>query len=96
MNWSGKKFDFSNACSRLDFSYRNLKRADAWFTAGVWTTTNKAVADLTFKQDMTDHCSTRKEAEIDSCLEVRTKYYNLVSNKEPMTGGLEETVFKIS
>lgn len=85
---SGSTYNFLKSCKRHDFGYRNLKRAESWYGRDVWRYHNKAVADTSFRRDMTNHCWARDESEISSCLEYRTKYYNVVSAVvSPSTNG---------
>jgi hypothetical protein len=49
---SGRSFDFTQACERHDFGYRNSKRLGFFPEA-------KAAIDRRFLEDMLDHCATR-------------------------------------
>lgn len=49
-------YNFSNACVRHDFGYRNLKRVEAQFGRDVWKYRNKANVDTIFGLDMNDRC----------------------------------------
>ena len=51
---SGLTFDFSDACRRHDFGYRNLKKMP-----GRWTTRARAEVDYRFKKDLRDSCVQR-------------------------------------
>lgn len=80
---SGTFYNFYKSCRRHDFGYRNAKRAESWYSRNVWSYHNKAVADTTFRRDMTDHCFSRATHEIDPCLDKRTTYYNVVAGLGP-------------
>jgi hypothetical protein len=49
-------YNFSDACLRHDFGYRNLKRIESTFRRDVWMRRNKASVDTQFKIDMDDRC----------------------------------------
>lgn len=49
---TGASFDFTNACLRHDFGYRNTKKQGRFGD-------RKAEIDRRFLQDMKDHCATR-------------------------------------
>jgi hypothetical protein len=92
---SGSTYNFLKSCKRHDFGYRNSKRAESWYGRDMWRWHNKAVADTSFHRDMTDHCFTRSESEVSSCLEYRTRYYNIVAGLDPSTTGSFKYVYQL-
>jgi hypothetical protein len=49
-------YNFSKACLRHDFGYRNLKRIENTFRQDTWRWRNKANVDTRFGLDMDDRC----------------------------------------
>ncbi len=77
---TGRSFDFSSACARHDFAYRNYKRAD---TAGaqrgqLWNSGTRHKIDLRFQQDMKTHCSRRSIVDRTACHVWAETFYRLV------------------
>jgi hypothetical protein len=66
---TGRSFDFTDACVRHDFAYRNYKRADAanQLRGRVWNSRTRHRIDMQFQRDMTNHCSQRKAADRPAC-----------------------------
>lgn len=93
---SGTNYNFLKSCKRHDFGYRNSKRAESWYGKNMWRLDNKAVADTSFKRDMTNHCMARSdESTIGMCLDWRTKYYNIVAGISPSTTGISKSKYTI-
>lgn len=76
----GRSFDFTAACTRHDFAYRNFKRADrdhprrgSW-----WNSTIRHRIDLKFLDDMHHHCSTRRTGERTTCRLWAEMYFRMV------------------
>ena len=55
----GRTFDFTNACRRHDFGYRNLKAIEAHFGVDSWNAASKSGVDQRFLSDMRNHCASR-------------------------------------
>lgn len=53
---SGRSFDFSDACRRHDFAYRNLGRIDG---GRRWTAAVRGRVDAVFRADMRTDCDPR-------------------------------------
>ena len=66
---TGRSFDFTAACARHDFAYRNFKHADAANArrGDIWNSRARHRIDLQFQRDMTNHCSQRKPADRPTC-----------------------------
>lgn len=65
---SGKSFDFTQACQRHDYGYRNSK------DLGVFKQDKKAIDDR-FLQDMKDHCATRASSQQGACYRWAYTFY---------------------
>jgi len=68
---SGASFDFTQACLRHDFGYRNYDRL------GLFDRRKDAVDDR-FLADMRDHCAGRPEADRDRCFAWARLFYEAV------------------
>jgi hypothetical protein len=77
---TGRSFDFTAACDRHDFAYRNYKRADVANSqrGRVWNSRTRHRIDLQFQRDMTSHCSQRKLGDRPTCLMWCEVFYRLV------------------
>jgi len=77
---TGRSFDFTAACTRHDFAYRNYKRADVANSkrGRVWTSRTRHRIDLQFQRDMIDHCARRGVTERPSCRIWAETFYRLV------------------
>jgi Prokaryotic phospholipase A2 len=64
----GESFDFTQACLRHDFGYRNYGRL------GLFDNRRKAV-DERFLADMRDHCATRLAWELVRCMAWARRFY---------------------
>lgn len=66
---TGRSFDFTPACTRHDFAYRNYKRADmAGAQRGQWWNSRmRQRIDHQFHQDMLDHCARRASTDRPTC-----------------------------
>jgi hypothetical protein len=76
---TGASFDFTEACLRHDFGYRNYDRL------GVFRERRHAV-DLRFLADMRDHCASRSADERERCLRWASVFYAAVDNFGHLTG----------
>ena len=72
-------FDFTEACLRHDFGYRNYDML------GVFREQRHAV-DLRFLADMRDHCAMRPADERERCLRWASVFYAAVDNFGHLTG----------
>ena len=77
---TGRSFDFTAACARHDFAYRNYKRADAANSrrGRVWNSRTRHRIDLQFQRDMSNHCSQRAVADRPTCLLWGELFFRLV------------------
>ena len=53
---TGRSFDFTDACRRHDFAYRNFSVIDG---GKKWTSSLRDRVDRRFRSDMREHCSKR-------------------------------------
>ncbi len=72
---SGRSFDFSLACRRHDFAYRNLSRVDG---GRHWTAPLRARVDEVFRADMRADCLPRRATLRMRCLLWAEAYYRAV------------------
>ncbi|MBU6315456.1 MAG: hypothetical protein KGR47_03005 [Acidobacteria bacterium] len=58
---SGANYDFTEACVRHDFAYRNLRMLERRYGTGrtFWNAANRALVDQRFLTDMRAHCRRR-------------------------------------
>lgn len=77
---TGRSFDFTAACTRHDFAYRNYKRADAASAqrGRMWNSGTRHKIDLRFQQDMKNHCSRRSVVDRPTCHTWAEMFYRLV------------------
>ena len=61
---TGRSFDFTEACRRHDFAYRNFARMDdgRW-----WKAPLRSRIDAVFRRDMESHCARRAVTERSTC-----------------------------
>lgn len=71
---TGVSFDFTNACIRHDFGYRNYKKL------GLFTENKRGTVDGIFLKDMKEHCSTRSVLLKPGCYAAAGRYYTAVRN----------------
>jgi hypothetical protein len=76
---SGASFDFTDACLRHDFGYRNYDRL------GVFEQ-RKASVDQRFLADMSDHCAARPLGDQDRCFAWARVFYEAVKRFGGLTG----------
>jgi hypothetical protein len=76
---SGASFDFTEACLRHDFGYRNYDRL------GIFAA-QKGAVDRRFLADMSDHCALRPVVERDRCLAWARVFYEAVHLFGHLTG----------
>ena len=72
---AGKTYDFTAACRRHDFGYRNFSRIDG---GRKWTKALRERVDRRFLTDMRDSCAARKKIERAACRTWADLYYTAV------------------
>ena len=72
---AGKTYDFTDACRRHDFGYRNFSRIDG---GKKWTKSLRERVDRRFLTDMRDSCAARKTIERAACRTWADLYYTAV------------------
>ena len=77
---TGRSFDFTKACRRHDFGYRNLHLLEAHYGSGstYWNAPGRKLVDLQFLQDMKDHCHGRSILLKPTCYAWAEAFYRLV------------------
>lgn len=84
-------YDFSQACWRHDFSYRNLKRVEAQTGGDMWNERNKYVADRRFQDDMHRRCEAFNAIIKPTCNVAAETFYNAVRLVEPYASDQTQT-----
>ena len=72
---TGRTFNFTNACRRHDFGYRNLQLLDRRYGAGHWTAVARKRVDLGFLADMRRHCWSRPWYDTPTCMAWAETFY---------------------
>ena len=72
---AGRTYDFTDACRRHDFAYRNFSRIDG---GKKWTKSLRERVDRRFLTDMRDSCAARKTIERAACRTWADLYYTAV------------------
>ncbi|HEY7628579.1 MAG TPA: phospholipase A2 [Ilumatobacteraceae bacterium] len=75
---TGRTFNFTNACRRHDFGYRNLHLLDQRYGRGHWTSSSRKRVDQQFLEDMRDHCYGRRWWDEPTCLAWAQTFYSAV------------------
>ncbi|HRE01049.1 MAG TPA: phospholipase A2 [Ilumatobacteraceae bacterium] len=76
---TGRSFDFTNACRRHDFGYRNTHLLDKRYGKGTyWNSTSRKQIDQQFLADMKAHCSARNWYDKPTCTAWAYTFYNAV------------------
>lgn len=77
---TGRSFDFTAACDRHDFAYRNFKRAESTDQqrSRIWNSQMRHRIDLQFRRDMNDHCSSRAVTDRATCRMWSEVFFRLV------------------
>ncbi|HSB86190.1 MAG TPA: phospholipase A2 [Ilumatobacteraceae bacterium] len=75
---TGRSFNFTNACRRHDFGYRNLHLLDRRYGDGHWTDASRKRVDLQFLEDMRNHCGSRRWWDEPTCLAWAQTFYAAV------------------
>ncbi|MEY2402105.1 MAG: hypothetical protein QOJ08_2216 [Ilumatobacteraceae bacterium] len=72
---TGRTFNFTNACRRHDFGYRNLQLLDRRWGIGHWTGAARKRVDQLFLADMKHHCWSRPWYDEPTCLAWAAAFY---------------------
>jgi hypothetical protein len=76
---TGRSFNFTDACRRHDFGYRNDKRLDQRYGSGrFWNSSARKRIDQQFLADMRAHCDGRRLLDRPTCRAWAYTYYNAV------------------
>jgi hypothetical protein len=75
---TGRSFNFTNACRRHDFGYRNLHLLDRRYGPGHWNSANRRHVDQQFLADMKAHCWSRPWYDEPTCLAWAQAFYTAV------------------
>jgi Prokaryotic phospholipase A2 len=75
---TGRSFNFTNACRRHDFGYRNLVLLDHRYGGGHWSSASRQRVDLLFRSDMRNHCYSRPWYDEPTCLAWAETFYRVV------------------
>ena len=81
---TGRSFNFTNACRRHDFGYRNLHLLDRRYGPGYWNSLSRKRVDQQFLTDMRDHCWSRPWYDEPTCFAWAEAFYAAVR----VSGGL--------
>lgn len=72
---TGRSFDFTNACRRHDFAYRNMSRLDG---GRYWTSRMRSRVDSVFLRDMRRDCATRPRVARATCRRWAALFHKVV------------------
>ena len=72
---TGRSFNFTNACRRHDFGYRNLQLIDRRYGGGHWNSSSRKRVDQQFLADMKRHCWARPWYDEPTCLAWAQTFY---------------------
>ena len=75
---TGRSFNFTNACRRHDFGYRNLQLLDRRYGRGSWNSISRRRVDLQFLADMMAHCRSRAWYDEPTCFAWAETFYTAV------------------
>jgi hypothetical protein len=76
---TGRSFDFTKACRRHDFGYRNLRLLDTRYGRGrFWNATQRTRVDRLFRSDMRRDCAVRPWWEQTTCFSWAEIYFRAV------------------
>jgi hypothetical protein len=77
---TGRSFDFTKACKRHDFGYRNLHLLEARYGTGstYWNHDERKRIDQQFLHDMDDHCHGRSFLLKPTCYAWAQTFYRVV------------------
>ena len=74
---TGRSFDFTKACRRHDFGYRNTKLLDQRY-GGLWNGESRKRIDQQFLADMKNHCKHRRFIDRPTCYSWAYTFYSAV------------------
>lgn len=80
---TGRSFNFTNACRRHDFGYRNLHLLERRYGPGYWNSASRKRVDQQFLADMKAHCWSRPWYDEPTCFSWAATFYAAVR----VTGG---------
>ena len=72
---TGRSFNFTNACRRHDFGYRNLQLLDRRYGGSHWNSSSRKRVDQQFLADMKRHCWARAWYDEPTCLAWAETFY---------------------
>jgi hypothetical protein len=72
---TGRSFNFTNACRRHDFGYRNLQLLDRRYGGGHWNSASRKRVDVMFLADMRRHCWSRPWYDAPTCFSWAETFY---------------------
>ena len=75
---TGRSFNFTNACRRHDFGYRNLQLLERRYGGDLWNSTSRRRVDQQFLADMRSHCRARKWYDEPTCFAWAETFYGVV------------------
>ena len=75
---TGRSFNFTNACRRHDFGYRNLQLLDRRYATHVWNAASRRRVDQQFLADMKSHCRMRPWYDEAPCFVWAATFYAVV------------------
>lgn len=75
---TGRSFNFTNACRRHDFGYRNLHLLDRRYGGGNWNILTRRRVDQQFLADMKAHCWSRPWYDEPTCFAWAETFYAAV------------------
>ena len=76
---TGRSFDFTDACRRHDFGYRNTRLLDQRYGRGVhWNGDTRRRLDTQFLADMKRHCRHRRLIDRPTCVTWAYTFYGAV------------------
>jgi hypothetical protein len=72
---TGRTFNFTNACRRHDFGYRNLQLLDRRYGGSHWNSSSRKRVDQQFLADLKRHCWARPWYDEPTCLAWAQTFY---------------------
>ena len=75
---TGRSFDFTNACRRHDFGYRNLHLLDRRYGGDHWNSSARKRVDKQFLSDMRSNCKSRSWWDEPPCYAWAQTFYTAV------------------
>ena len=75
---TGRSFNFTNACRRHDFGYRNTQLLERRYGFDYWNSTSRRRIDQQFLADMKSHCRSRPWYDEPTCFAWAQTFYSVV------------------